>query len=260
MSFIYRHTAPSTLAKRAVILAAALMLSACDDSDGPRSETFAFNFETDMQGWQPIFADYPAGANAQEQSAIDAFYELQAQHARLPQPLNTGAGAIELSGSNHSDDLKMLVKRKLEGLSANTDYVFDVVAVLASNAPQGCAGVGGAPGESVWVKAGLTSREPAHVLEAGGNRSYWLLNVDMGNQERDGAEGRVLDDFANSQSCASSTSAYELKTISTIGGPQLSARSDANGALWVVFGTDSGFEGVTRAFIDSIEITAQPRS
>jgi hypothetical protein len=259
MSFIDRHTGPSTLVKSAAIIAAALMLSACDDSDGPRRETFSFDFETDMQGWQPMFADYPAGANAEEQAAIDAFYELQAQHARLPQPLNTAAGAIELNGSNHSDDLKMMVVRKLEGLSAHTDYVLDIIAILASNAPQGCAGVGGAPGESVWVKAGVTSREPARVLEVGGNRSYWLLNVDMGNQEGDGAEGRVLDDFANSQNCASSTSAYELKTISSIGGPPLSARSDANGALWVVFGTDSGFEGVTRAFIESIEITAQPQ-
>ncbi len=260
MNSINRHTVAPILAKRAAILALALMLSACDDSDGPRRETFTFDFETDLQSWQPMFADYPAGADAQEQSAIDAFYELEAQHARLPQPLNTGAGAIELKGSNHSDDLKMLVKRKLEGLSANTDYALDVVAIIASDAPQGCAGVGGAPGESVWVKAGVTSREPARVLEVGGNRSYWRLNVDMGHQGGDGAEGRVLDDFANSQSCASSTSAYELKTISSIGGAPLSARSDANGALWVVFGTDSGFEGVTRAFIDSIEITAQPRS
>ena len=260
MNSINQHTVAPILAKRAALLAFALMLSACDDSDGPRRETFSFDFETDMQGWQPMFADYPAGANAEEQLAIDAFYELQAQHSRLPQPLNTAAGAIELNGSNHSDDLKMLVKRKLEGLSANTDYALDIVAVLASNAPQGCAGVGGAPGESVWVKAGVTSREPARVLEVGGNRSYWLLNVDMGNQERDGAEGRVLDDFANSQTCASPTSAYELKTISSINGAPLSTRSDANGALWVVFGTDSGFEGVTKAFIDSIEITAQPRS
>jgi hypothetical protein len=243
-----------------MMLAIIVMLSGCDDSDGPRRETFSFDFEADMQGWQPTFADYPAGASAEEQAAIDEFYELDAKHTRLPQPLNTMAGAIELKGSNHSDDLKMLVKRQLLGLSANVDYELDVVAIIASNAPQGCAGVGGAPGESVWIRAGTTSREPARVLSVIGSSSYWRLNVDVGNQAGDGAEGRVLDDFANSQVCESATFAYELKTISSVDGVPLSARTDANGALWIVFGTDSGFEGVTRLFIESIEITAQPRS
>lgn len=253
-------TVLSMLGKQVIILAISLLAMGCDDSDGPRRETYSFAFDADMQGWQPMFVDYPAGASAEEQSAIDAFYELYAKHSRLPSPLNTTAGAIELNGSNHSDDLKMLVKKQLQGLSANTDYEIDVVAIIASNAPQGCAGVGGAPGESVWLKAAVVNREPSRILGAGSNSAYWRLNIDMGDQSGDGAEGRVLDDFANSQTCESATSAYELKTISSVGGPALAARTDANGALWVAFGTDSGFEGVTTLFIESIEITAQPRS
>jgi hypothetical protein len=260
MNSIERRTVRSVLAKGAMMLVIAVMLSGCDESEGPRPESFRFDFEADMQGWQPMFADYPARASADEQSAIDAFYELSATHARLPSPLNTVAGTRELSGSNHSDDLKMLVKKELQGLSANTNYEVDVVAIIASNAPQGCAGVGGAPGEGVWIRAGVLGREPSRVLSAIGNSSYWRLNVDIGDQASDGADGRVLGNFANSQTCESSTSAYELKTISTIGGAPLPARTDANGALWVVFGTDSGFEGVTRLFIESVEITAQPSS
>lgn len=255
---IERRSMWSRPAQRGVIFAFALMLLGCDDSDGPsRPQTFSFDFESDTQGWQPMFADYPAGADTQEQSAIDAFYELEGAHARLPSPLNTAAGAIVLSGSNHSDDLKMLVKKQLQGLSANTEYELDVVAIIASNAPQGCAGVGGAPGEGVWIKAGAASREPSRIISSG---AYWRLNVDIGNQQGDGAEGRSLGNFANSQPCASPSSAYELKTLSSGSGAALTTRTDANGALWVVFGTDSGFEGVTTMFIESIQITAQPRS
>lgn len=253
------HSIRSSFLSRAILLACAAALAACSDSDGDARRTYSYDFEADLQGWQALFADYPAGSSAQEQAAIDEFYELRARRASLPQPLTPASGAIELQGSNHSDDLKMLVKRKLAGLAPSADYELDVVATIATNAPRGCFGVGGSPGEGVWLKAGATNREPTRVAAQSGNQSYWRLNIDLGDQSEGGAEGRVLDDFTNSQECDTATFEYERKTVSTIDGAPLEARTDASGSLWVVFGTDSGFEGLTRIYIDSIEIVAQRR-
>lgn len=41
-----------------------------------------------------------------------------------------------------------------DGLVAEAAYEVSYVVRFASNAPSGCAGVGGAPGESVWKKVG----------------------------------------------------------------------------------------------------------
>lgn len=236
-----------------------LLLGACNDDDA-RNRTFTYDFDANMENWEALFADYPAASADAGQAVIDQFYELQGRHAHLPEPLDSAEGAVELKGSNHSDDLQMFVKRELSGLRPNTDYRLELVATIATDAPSGCMGVGGAPGESVWIKAAAATSEPKRVKEGSADEpseTYWRLNLDVGEQSNDGTDGRVLDDFANSQDCEDTEFEYELKTVSTMDGEPLEARTDARGTLWVLFGTDSGFEGVTRLFIDSIVITAQ---
>ena len=66
----------------------------------------------------------------------------------------------------------------------------------AFNRP-GCFGVGGAPGESVWIKAGATAIEPLAIRDS----SYLRMNIDIGNQSGGGAHAVVLGDIANSRSC-----------------------------------------------------------
>jgi hypothetical protein len=199
-----------------------------------------------MDGWQALFTNYPAGATPAEQASIDAFYELSGRGATLPAPLDRANGAIELVGSNHSDDLQMLLKRQVMGLRANTDYTFDFTLTIASNVPKNCAGVGGSPGEGVTINVGASAAEPARTAVSG----HFRHTVDL----------RGIGNFANSRTCEEGIFEYELKTLSSIGQPQIVVRTSTDGSVWIVIGTRSGFESLTRAYFDHITVTAQPTS
>ena len=56
---------------------------------------------------------------------------------------------------------------------------------LATNVPAGLVGIGGSPGESVFVKAGASTVEP--LAEEDGSR-YLRMNIDKGNQANGGED------------------------------------------------------------------------
>ena len=95
-----------------------------------------------------------------------------------------------MSGSNHSDDLFMYIKRQIVGLSPGAQYVLDVSVTLDTNAPATCGGIGGSPGESVFVKIGSVPFEPTASLNASGRLT---LNLDKGNQSVGGVDMKVVD-------------------------------------------------------------------
>ncbi|MDE0126705.1 MAG: hypothetical protein OXN97_19240, partial [Bryobacterales bacterium] len=113
--------------------------------------TFAFDFNRGPQGFVGAFADYPP--------ADASFYELLSDHRTLPPPLELHSG-LYLSGVNRSGDLFMFLTGPLSGLRPGALYAVTVTAEIATDTPAGCFGVGGAPGESVWIKAGVTAVEP----------------------------------------------------------------------------------------------------
>ena len=67
---------------------------------------------------------------------------------------------MKQSGNSHSDDLLMFVKRKLTGLTPNQTYQATFDIQIATNTADDCVGVGGSPGENVYIKAGMTENEP----------------------------------------------------------------------------------------------------
>ncbi len=71
----------------------------------------------------------------------------------LPAPLQPSP-ALFLGGDNRSDDLFMFYKAHVGGLLPGASYFVRFEVEVATNVPMGCVGIGGAPGESVWVKAG----------------------------------------------------------------------------------------------------------
>jgi hypothetical protein len=190
------------------------------------------------------------GASPTEQEAIDGFYELQGGHARLPQPLDSADGAFRLSGNNHSDSLFMFLKRQVGGLKADTSYRLELSVDIATNAPRGCIGVGGSPGESVHVKAGAVVIEPLRVPDCG--RQEWRMNIDKGEQASGGADAQVLGDFANSKDCDSGDFSYELKPLSNLDLPAFHVNADRDGSIWLILGTDSGFEATTTIYYTEI--------
>jgi heat shock protein HslJ len=210
----------------------------------PDGIEFTYTFDDDQEGWIAGFADLPADYDPES-------YELDSEWRELPDDLD-GHG-IYMQGHNRSDDLFMFLKRKVDGLQAGATYQATFRLVLASNVPPGLAGIGGSPGESVFVKAGATTIEPIVEEAADG----WLrMNIDKGNQAQEGEDMINIGDMANPNLAPETAGAYELMEQNSIG-RDFEVTADENGAVWFIVGTDSGFEGLTTLYYDAISVVLE---
>lgn len=213
-------------------LLALLLVITAQLAQAAEARLYHFDFANGSLGWTGDFADYPAGS--------EEFYQLALGFARLPSYLATDRFAFVLLGNNHSDDLCMFLRRKVTGLSPDTDYEVRLRVRVASNAPAGAIGIGGPPGESVWVKAGVSLTRPA------ADPNTRLLNIDKGNQSVGGADAMVLGDIAVTTSI--SAPRYRFKMLENTEAP-FAFRTDASGEAWLFLATESGFEGFTRLMV-----------
>ena len=219
-----------------------LALAGCGNNDQTNEvepTEYIYNFQEDSEDWTAGFADYPNEPN------VEDFYELEFSHSMLPSPLRITDGALKQAGNNHSDDLFMFVKKKITELVPFRTYNVSMEIEFASNAPNGSVGVGGSPAEAVYIKAGASTSEPLKVLDNSDN--YYRMNIDKGNQAQDGANMKLIGDFAN----GTESSAYNLVTLKTMN--SISVESNSNGEIWLVVGTDSGFEGTTVIYYNKIK-------
>lgn len=219
---------------------------------GPDMLSFSFNFANGEEGWEAGFSDLPAGAEEQ--------FMLSAAIAPLPEEIASSTG-FEIAGFNQSDDLFMFLKRRLgpeDGVERSAEYQVRFRVIFASNAPTGCAGIGGAPGESVYVKAGATPTEPRVIQELGELR----LNVDKGNQSQGGPAASVAGDIANGIDCEEvvDLDSSGFVTIQRVHIHTELVTATASGELWLLVGTDSGFEGLTRLYYRRIDVELVPTS
>lgn len=232
-----------------LLLTSVLLVSACgSDIDmppvDPNSRALTVDFNELGNDWKSGFADYPAGE--------ETFYELDADRAPLPASLGANRKGFKLSGNNHSDDLYMFITKKFEGLEPNSRYDFRFKVRFGSNAQKGCMGVGGAPGESVWIKAGVSKTEPLAVDNGAG---HLLMNIDKGNQAVGGSDAIVLGDFANSRECGDSDTGYVQKTLTSETGSFVTTTA-ADGSIWLLLSTDSGFEATTTIYFMTLDVIA----
>ena len=217
-------------------------LFGCDlssDSSGILVFSYGFDFSESQHNWVVDFTDFPAGTDSSS-------YELKFAYTDLPPNVATNKKSMMVSGNNHSDDLFMFMKRKISDLSPNTDYTLVFEVELASNAPKGAVGIGGAPGESVFLKAGAASMEPKKIIED----NQYALNVDKGNQNTSGEIAIVLGDIAVSYD----TQDYSLISRNNTGNTPFIARSNSKGEIWLIVGTDSGFEGTTTVYYTRVNV------
>lgn len=239
------------LKKSLLILPLVGLLSACgSDSDDlksdPNTKMLQIDFNEGITGWKVGFADYPSGE--------ETFYELGHSYSNLPAALDTKRKGLKITGNNHSDDLFMFATKKVEGLEPNTRYDLRFKVTFGTNAQNNCMGIGGSPGNSVWIKVGATKNEPKAVNDGTG---FLLLNWDKGNQAAGGSDAIIAGDFANHQECSATdvVTTYQKKTLTTERGAYTTATDD-KGNLWVLVGTDSGFEGTTTIYLMGLEISA----
>ena len=232
--------APSLLA---VFLSAAVSTQA----QTPPTQV-GFDFRNGSLGWQADFADYtPANAD---------IYDLRAEIRTLPPELGVSGSGFYFQGNNRSDDLFMFMKRRLtsvDGIVAGQRYQIRYNVVFASNAESGCGGIGGAPGESVVLKAGATPNEPLSILDT---RGYRRMNVNIGNFSQGGSAASVVSNIANGQPCDLNSRAYVTLQRTHQHTAEVTATSD--GELWLLVGTDSGFEGLTTLYYQQIEVLLTP--
>ena len=200
---------------------------------------FSFDFESDAEGWMVGFADLPVDYD-------QSIYELAHEHRPLPDGLE-GSG-IYVQGHNRSDDLFMFLKRRVDGLRPNMAYTVSAYVDLATNVPTALFGIGGSPGESVFVKAGASTVEP--VGEEDSSR-YIRMNIDKGNQANGGASMVVLGNVAHREVA---NREYRIKTLDNANLP-LTVTTDNEGQVWLIVGTDSGFEGLSRLYYARISYT-----
>jgi hypothetical protein len=221
-------------------LIAAAALAALVGCGGDELHELTFTFDRGAEGWIHGFADLPVDAERD-------LYELRFAHQVLPDELDPPGAGLFMSGRNHSDDLFMFIKREITGLEPGAEYTVYGDLVLASSAPSGCFGIGGAPGENVYLKLGASAEEPEVVDDRG-----WLtLSVDKGNQAQGGARARTIGTIENGvEECVFETPYRRIERSGSA--PAVRARSD--GSLWVFTGTDSGFEGTTSIYYDRIDL------
>lgn len=209
-----------------------------------------FDFRLGASGWAADFADYP--------EADEANFDLDSGIRTLPAELGDAGSGFLLSGNNASDDLFMFLKRRLgrsDGIRAGQKYRVGYRIVFASNAPMGCTGIGGAPGESVYLKAGASTAEPVAAANADG---FIEINVDKGDQSEGGDAASVVSTIANDIACdeAGATPPYRLLEREDVHDELVTA--GANGILWLLVGTDSGFEGTTALYYVVVDVELVP--
>lgn len=198
--------------------------------------TYYTDFSAGKDGWQAGFAEYN-GDNAE-------IYELEEGLATLPAPLDEEEPAYRISGINRSDDLFMYLTKKVDGLKPSTRYNGTFILHIASDAISDGVGAGGAPGEAVGVGIGLTVEEP---VSAPDENNFYRMNIDKIQQCcTDGSDMVVIGNVANG------TDEYVYTLIERSG--DFSAVTDEEGVLWLIVGTDSGFEGKTTLYYSDIEV------
>lgn len=237
------------LRPRLILLSFSLVMALSLSAFAQTPLTLTFDFRNGAEGWQADFSDYPPATNQ------SGFYELQAGIRSLPPEINASRTGFFFQGNNHSDDLFMFMKRRLgpsEGIVANTRYQITYTLTMASNAQSGCIGAGGSA-ESVYLKAGASPYEPLPFLASNG---MLVMNVDKGNQGVGGPAASVAGNIANGTPCNSGVSPYV--TIQRVHQHTTEVAASPAGELWLLVGTDSGYEGRTTYYYQSIKVTLTP--
>ncbi|MDF3037219.1 MAG: hypothetical protein K0S28_2493 [Paucimonas sp.] len=200
--------------------------------------TLNTDFNQGVTGWSGGSSDYEA-----DTQPTDLAWESKP----LQSPLS--GNALYLAGHNRSDDLFVYAKKQFSNLSPNTTYKISFEVKIGSNVPDDCVGVGGSPGNSVWIYAAASPTEPKTVI---GSDGYYGMSINKGNQATAGTEAQNLGDISTTaQDCGDYT--YQTKILKSA--TPLTAKSDAAGRIWLLVGMDSGFEAFSKVYVMNFNAT-----
>lgn len=205
---------------------------------------FLYDFSEGLHGWTGDFSDLPIQYNKED-------FALEFVHGAIPLKGEKLKKGLLLSGMNRSDDLFMYAKKRFareDGLLPNQTYLLSMELDFYTNVEPGLIGVGGSPGESVYVKAGASTREPKSIPL----NSDLRMNIDKGEQASSGKDAIVIGNVAKEQGTQQQ---YEVKKLKMT--EPIKVKTNADGELWAIFGTDSGFEGMTSLYYSKVKISLE---
>lgn len=204
----------------------------------------SYSFSNSVEGFEINVADYYVDHPDNKKIAAGL--------ALLPEPYEYRQG-IRFSWFNYSADIKGFIKKKITQLEADTTYSVSFRVEIITSESNECAGVGGGPGSSVYVKGAVLSFEPTRFVssESGVNAMY-RVNIDDG--QSGGEDVALLGNIGLPISCEASqeSQTWELKTLANDEGYTVTTSS--SGDAWVYVSIDSGFEGTTEVFIADVEL------
>lgn len=228
---LFKKSAANRLALPAPVV---FLLLACVSTNSDRV------IQTEPGDWSFGFADVRSTADPETLSIIQ-------QTTATP---DGSQAALFFSADNHSSDIFLFAKKKVDGLLAGQAYEVGFQITLLSRAPAGLVGIGGSPGSSVFVKAGGSADEPfAEVDDAG-----WLrMNIDIGSQSQAGKDALVLGDLVVKGLSEPRFAAKKLNGKTTIS-------ADPDGSFWVLVGIDCGFAGSVAVYFTQIDLDIRRKS
>ncbi len=102
------------------------------------------------------------------------------------------------------------------------------------------------------MKAGATAVRPEPVDQDG----YYQMNIDKGNQASDGDDAIGIGHVGNTISECTDPWIFEMKTLEST--EVFEAETDAEGVIWLLVGTDSGFEDHTELYYTRYRAAFEP--
>jgi hypothetical protein len=202
-----------------------------------------YSFAQNIDGWEFGYSDYTTLTKPTD-----------VEHIHTISPIQGASKALYMSGTNESSSLLLYTTRKVNGLLPKTIYKGKFTVTFASDTPAGCAGVGGSPGESVWLIGAVTDIKPENTQQG----DTVQLNISRGNQSTEGDSSAVLGTIGVPDiPCTANNRQAVIKTL----GPSkwISFRTDDTGSAWILVGIDSGVWGNSRIWLENITFTYEPR-
>jgi hypothetical protein len=240
----------------ALTIAGTLVLAGCGGTDivvGPAKPTapaapavpvasmIKVDFNAGVDGWVAGVADYTDGTEPSE---------VASSWKDLPAPL-TGKGYY-LASHNRSDDVLTYAKRQVGGFVPGAKYALTFEMRYVTDASTACFGVGGSRGGSIYMVVAASADEPKTVKQADGN---YRVNLERGNQAESGRQGKVLG-VQGSDDLACDSGKWVAQTRKSDEAIELQA--DKDGKLWIMLGTDSGFEAANALYLQGATVNVKP--
>jgi len=202
---------------------------------------YNYKFYKGTGGFEAIFSDYNY-----DQSGNYEIYEMKSAYKQIPVAGKESMG-LYLASHNRSDDVFMGYVKEINGLVPNKEYALNIQFQLATNAESGGFGIGGSPSASVYVKSGASTIKPESILDE--KAGIYRMNIDTGVQSQGGEDMQVIGDVGKPE--GSSVTGFEYKPMKAA----VMAAADENGCVYLIIGTDSGYEGFTEYYIDNVTIS-----